>query len=79
MSTFALGQNHGSPTIAPSQPGTAYVPRSDQLLAVMKKRRCTLAEARAICIQNYTIWRDGVRKWVWKMDAYGSYVRVEER
>jgi len=78
MSTFALGQNHGSPTIAPSQPGGAYVPRSDQLHAVMKKHRCTLAEAHVICAQNHAQWRDRIRKWRWVMDAYGTYVRVED-
>lgn len=79
MSPFAVSQTHGSPTIAPSQPGGVYVPRSDQLLAVMRKQRCTVAEARAICIQNHTAWRDELRKWKWVMDAYGSYVRVEDK
>ena len=80
MSTFEFGKNqtHGSPTIAPSQPGGAYRPRPDQLLAVMKKQRCTLAEAREICQSNHAEWRDRIRKWRWVMDAYGTYVRVED-
>lgn len=79
MSPFIFGQTHGSPTILASEPGGTYVPRSDQLLAVMKNKRCSLQEARAICIANHSEWRDRLRKWKWVMDAYGTYVRVEDR
>lgn len=80
-----LGITHGSPIIPASKPDAEYRPRPDQILAVMHDHRAcfgreiAVAEARAICIKNHAAWRDEIRKWRWVMDAYGSYVRVEDK
>lgn len=63
--------------IAASTPGK-YVPRPDQLEAVMRKHRCGLEEARQICAENFKYFRDRKRNWKWIQTGYGTYVQVED-
>lgn len=85
MKTFdaqAVGTEYhqGSPRIEPSRPSAEYQPRRDQIEAVMKKNpRMTAEEARAVCVSNFTAWRDVPRKWKWIQSAYGTYVQVEDK
>lgn len=73
-----------SPTIPASDPSAEYRPRPDQILAAMRDhhacygREITVAEARAICVKNFTKWRDRIRKWKWVQSGYGTYVQVED-
>jgi hypothetical protein len=53
-------------------------PRLDQLEAVMKKHRCTLEEAREICVRNFEAWRDRPRYWKWIQTDAGGYAQVED-
>jgi hypothetical protein len=57
---------------------SAYTPRPDQVEAVMRTRRVGLAQARAICVRNFELWRDRPRAWRWMQTSTGSYVLIED-
>jgi hypothetical protein len=82
---IGTGFRQGSPNIRASRPGQEYQPRRDQIESVMKDysacfgRDMTAAEARAVCVKNYTAWRDQKRKWKWIQSDSGNYVQVEDK
>lgn len=58
---------------------SSYVPRPDQIEAVMRRSRCSYQQAREICVKNFEEWRDRPRDWQSIQTDYGTYFVVERR
>ncbi len=53
-------------------------PRRDQILAVMKREKCSVKEAVEICLTNFQRWRDKPRKWISLTTWSGGYFVSED-